>query len=398
MKPTLFKCKHILSAGCALGAALLAGCAGANSMEKTITLKTMGSLYFGGTVTKLDNGETFHGDHGYAQYFIPAKSRNYPLIMWHGIGQSGRSYESTPDGREGFMAILPRRDWPVYIIDQPRRGRAGRTLATEVTHAVPTTMRESSAWNAFRNGIWEPPKAPYCYSGTQFPHDPASVDQFFRQQTPDTGAEPRTSDYYRFMGNTMAELLKQTGPAVLITHSNSGKYGWFSGMAAPESLKAIVAFEPGHIVLPEGEKVFDPPAGTEDAGRNMQPIRVPEEEFRKLAKIPILIVYGDNIATEPSTIFNVNIWRLSSIRAKQFADAVNRRGGDVRVIRLPELGIRGNTHSPFADRNNLEIADLLERYLHEKGLDGRDRPHPGPARKAVSQYTIPLQNANTQQK
>ena len=68
------------------------------------------------------------------------------------------------------------------------------------------------------------------------------------------------------------------------------------------------------------------------------------------------------------------------------------------MIRLPELGIRGNTHAPFADRNNLEIADLLERYLHEKGLDGRDRPHPGPARKAVSQYTIPLQNANTQQK
>ena len=123
----------------------------------------------------------------------------------------------------------------------------------------------------------------------------------------------------------------------------------------------------------------------------------PEEEFRKLAKIPILIVYGDNIATEPSTIFNVNIWRLSSIRAKQFADALNRRGGDVRVIRLPELGIRGNTHAPFADRNNLEIADLLERYLHEKGLDGRDRPHSGPARKAVPQYTIPLQDANTQQ-
>ena len=49
MKPTLFKCKHILSAGCALGAVLLAGCAGANSMEKPITLKTMGSLYFGGT-------------------------------------------------------------------------------------------------------------------------------------------------------------------------------------------------------------------------------------------------------------------------------------------------------------------------------------------------------------
>lgn len=85
--------------------------------DKPIVLKTMGSLFFGGTVQTLPNGETFHGDHGYAQFYIPQNARTYPLIMWHGIGQSGRTYESTPDGREGYMAILPRRDWPVYIID-----------------------------------------------------------------------------------------------------------------------------------------------------------------------------------------------------------------------------------------------------------------------------------------
>ena len=182
MKPVLCTFHVVFGVALCLFARLSA--VESNAETKPIILKTMGSLYFGGTVTKLDNGETFHGDHGYAQYFIPAKSRNYPLIMWHGIGQSGRSYESTPDGREGFMAILPRRDWPVYIIDQPRRGRAGRTLATEVTHAVPTTMRESSAWNAFRNGIWDPPEAPYCYPGTQFPHDPASVDSSSASRRP----------------------------------------------------------------------------------------------------------------------------------------------------------------------------------------------------------------------
>lgn len=107
--------------------------------------------------------------------------------------------------------------------------------------------------------------------------------------------------------------------------------------------------------------------------------------------MPILIVYGDNIATGPSTIFNVNIWWLSSIRAKQFADAVNRRGGDVRVIHLPELGIKGNTYASFADLNNQEIVGLLEKYLHEKGLDGDNRPHRGSARKIVKQYTIPLE-------
>lgn len=52
-----------------------------------IVLQTMGSIMFGGTVTTRPNGETFHGDHGYAQYAIPQRSRSTPLIMWHGIGQ-----------------------------------------------------------------------------------------------------------------------------------------------------------------------------------------------------------------------------------------------------------------------------------------------------------------------
>lgn len=127
--------------------------------DKPIVLKTMGSLFFGGTVQTLPNGETFHGDHGYAQFYIPQNARTYPLIMWHGIGQSGRTYESTPDGREGYMAILPRRDWPVYIIDQPRRGRAGYTASkVDMTNAVPTITSESGVWDAFRNGLWLTPE------------------------------------------------------------------------------------------------------------------------------------------------------------------------------------------------------------------------------------------------
>lgn len=381
------------NASAALAAfACASGCATTTEQEERapIVLRTMGSLFFGGTVAKLENGETFHGDHGYAQFYVPARAHDLPLILWHGIGQSGRSWESTPDGREGFMAILPRRGWATYVIDQPRRGRAGRTLATEIVNAVPTTMRESAAWDAFRNGVWNPPKRPRFHATTLFPKDPASVEQFFRQQTPDTGAEPRTDEYYRFMGATMAELLKLTGPAILVTHSNSGKYGWFTGMTAPRHVRAIIAFEPGHFVFPDGEPVADPPPGTEANARNMRPIRAPEQEFRNLTKMPILIVYGDNIATKPSRVFNENVWRISSVRAEQFADAVNRRGGDVRILRLPEIGIRGSTHAPFADLNNQEIADLLEAFLREKGLDGCRNPHAGPRRAIRTEYTIPL--------
>ncbi len=51
------------------------------------------------------------------------------------------------------------------------------------------------------------------------------------------------------------------------------------------------------------------------------------------------------------------------------ADAVNRHGGDVTVVHLPEIGIRGNTHFPFSDLNNLEIADQMSTFLDQKNLD-----------------------------
>lgn len=360
--------------------------------DKPIVLKTMGSLFFGGTVQTLPNGETFHGDHGYAQFYIPQNARTYPLIMWHGIGQSGRTYESTPDGREGYMAILPRRDWPVYIIDQPRRGRAGYTSSkADTANAVPTVLMESAVWDAFRNGLWLRPEKPYFFPVSQFPKTPDAVDQFFRQQTPDTGAEPRTREYYQFMANTMAQLLKQTGPAVLITHSNSGKYGWYSGIADPQNIKAIVAYEPGACVFPSDDIPKDlTPSPLELVNDHQGPLVVPPEEFNRLTKMPILIIYGDNIAKEKSTNFNSEVWRVASHRAKQMVERINARGGDARLLILPEAGIRGNTHAPFADLNNLEIAKILEGFLHEKGLDGRENPHRGPKAKGLTEYTIPL--------
>lgn len=357
-----------------------------------LVLQTMGSFMFGGTVTTKPDGETFHGDHGYAQYYIPQHSRSIPLIMWHGIGQSGKSYESTPDGREGFQAMLPRRDWPVYIIDQPRRGRAGYTQAKASASAVPTVMMETSVWDAFRNGLWLPGKAATLFPGVQFPHDPASIDQFFRQQTPDTGDEPRTPEYRRALADTMTALLRQTGPAVLITHSNSGQYGWATGIAAtPGLLKAIVAYEPGACVFPEGERPAEIPAGHELVDVFQAPQMVPLEDFKQLTKMPILIVYGDNISTKQSTVFNSEVWRVASARARQFVDAVNRHGGNAQLVFLPELGLKGNTHAPFADLNNEQVADHLEMWLKAQGLDGYDTPHTGPTRKEVSKHTIPLQ-------
>ncbi len=89
----------------------------------------------------------------------------------------------------------------------------------------------------------------------------------------------------------------------------------------------------------------------------------------KFTKMPIVMYYGDFIPEKSSEFPGPDHWRTRLHMARLWAEAVNRRGGDVTVVHLPEIGIRGNTHFPFSDLNNIEIADLLSAWLHEKGLD-----------------------------
>jgi hypothetical protein len=88
-----------------------------------------------------------------------------------------------------------------------------------------------------------------------------------------------------------------------------------------------------------------------------------------LTKIPIIIYYGDYIPATPNKNPGQDGWRVRLEMAKLWRDSVNKHGGDVIIIHLPETGIYGNTHFPFSDLNNIEIADLMSQFLNEKGLD-----------------------------
>jgi hypothetical protein len=59
--------------------------------------------------------------------------------------------------------------------------------------------------------------------------------------------------------------------------------------------------------------------------------------------------------------------------ARLWCDAVNRHGGNVTLVPPPDIGIRGNTHVPFSDTNNVEIANLLSTFRAQKQLDGGPR-------------------------
>lgn len=98
---------------------------------------------------------------------------------------------------------------------------------------------------------------------------------------------------------------------------------------------------------------------------------MPVAEFKKLTQIPIQVVFGDNIPTSPTTPPGLDNWRTAIVQARLFVDAVNRHGGDAELLHLPVVGVYGNTHFPFSDLNNREVADLLSQYLKLKGLDRR---------------------------
>jgi hypothetical protein len=331
-----------------------------------MVIQDQGSFAFGGTVITGSDGNTFHGDHGYAQFQIPQNSRNLPLVMWHGGGQMGKTWESTPDGREGYQNIFVRRGFSTYIIDQPRRGRAGKsTMGVTIPNAVPN---EANLFTIFRLGVWTPPHPRRFFPHVQFPQDPASIDQYFRQVTPDTGpgggGATGVGVGATIATDAVAALFGKVGPSVLVTHSASGILGWQTALKS-DNVRAIVSYEPTVFVYPEGEPA--PPPGFAAA------IPVPLAEFKKLTKIPIQIVFGDNIGTELTGIFGIDLWVRSVPAAKAFVATLKAHGGDAEVLLLPEAGVFGNTHFPFSDLNNGKVADLLSRYLGERRLDRRGK-------------------------
>ena len=133
------------------------------------------------------------------------------------------------------------------------------------------------------------------------------------------------------------------------------------------NVKAIVAYEPFVSCFPQGEVPELPLLS--DGSAAPAAAAVSPRDFDKLTKIPIQIVWGDNIPKDPHACAAADVWRLSKMASHKFVDALNHRGGGTSILDLPSIGIRGNTHFPFSDLDSLRIADLLSDFLHKKGLD-----------------------------
>src|SRR5205085_10264838 len=92
----------------------------------------------------------------------------------------------------------------------------------------------------------------------------AVFDQFFASQLPSIEDFTEQQVLNR---DALLALLEKIGPAILLTHSQSGAFGWPVADARPELVKAIVAVEPNGPPFYGVENVPAPDWFRDAAGR-----------------------------------------------------------------------------------------------------------------------------------
>jgi hypothetical protein len=310
--------------------------------DKTLVLKAMGSFFVGGQRTEIRHsggvGATRPGhiwDGGmYVRYMIPSASRpKMPVVMWSGGCHTGKSFETTPDGREGWDTIFVRAGHPVYIVDATYRGRSPISqeslAAVRAGDAAPGTLPnlltcdEELAAGGFR------------LRNSNFPIE--SLDQYLAQLVPDwffsaqNGPAPNSK--------ALIALLEKIGPSVVLAHSQGGLSVYPTLIARPDLFTAYVAIE-----------ALGSCTAITDAGTSFP------------ATVPVLVMAGDPIVAGAPPPFGIE-------SCKKVAAA--HPSLRLSIDYLPEAGIRGNSHMMMLDRNNKQIADRIMSWIERTASAGR---------------------------
>jgi pimeloyl-ACP methyl ester carboxylesterase len=244
----------------------------------------------------------------------------------------------------GLVRILCAPGPPVYVPDQVGRARSGfdqqvfndvRSGTAEKT-SQPSILRlgdKYGAWTNFRFG----PSPGVPFSNNQFPVEAAA--ELSKQGIPDL------NQLYQGPNPTfkaLSDLAIQLKGAVLMGHSQGARFPTEAALIDASGLKGLILVEPGNCTAPWGTPYSD-------------------EQIAKLAKLPILLVFGDNLSN-PTGLAAPN-WQVRFEDCERFISKVNAAKGKAEMLFPPKLGIFGNTHMIMQDRNSLAIADLIMKWV-----------------------------------
>jgi pimeloyl-ACP methyl ester carboxylesterase len=311
-----------------------------------LVLQATGSFFVGGHAVSqtsqeigLFGGGSIMVDQMYVQFMIPLKHPMPPVVLIHGGTLSGKSFETTPDGRMGWYEYFARKGYPSYVVDQVGRARSGFNQApyndVRTGKLLPTqqsNMRRVASDTALvRFRITD--SEGRTFSDSQFPVSAAA--EFAKQAVPDL-SEGLPHDDPNF--SAIAELAQELKGAILIGHSQAGRYPFEAALLRPDSVRALVAVEP--------------------AGCNAAVYS--DAQIKTLAKSPILILFGDHLDAPQSAGIR---WPDAFRDCGSFVARITAAKGNATMLHTPELGIKGNSHMMMEDKNNLAIADLIMRWI-----------------------------------
>jgi pimeloyl-ACP methyl ester carboxylesterase len=344
-----------------------------------------GVLYEGGTYDDPASPTTMSGQMQ-VFYQIPAGSEHesgiVPIVMIHGSQQTGANFLGTPDGRPGWAAFFVSHGWPVYVIDQPGRGKSGyfpNAYGAQAANPSPTTVIRMFTAPELSSPLQWPQAALH----TQWPGGPGSgvpgeyaFDQFFSSQVANM---PDGNLALSLTTAAVTRLLDRIGPAVIITHSMSGPLSWMIPQANPGKIRAIIAVEPTGNSSLNGDVAPGTACGLSNVCLNFTPaingpadlgltrVPAPSTDLKScwlqtepahtlpwLNGIPILIATGE--ASYHSTYDYCTSKFLTQAKVPN------------QWVYLPTVGIHGNGHMQMLEMNNLEIARFYRRWLTSKLL------------------------------
>ncbi|EJL25222.1 hypothetical protein PMI01_04440 [Caulobacter sp. AP07] len=336
---------------------------------KPLVLKARGSFFVGGRSVEQKAGEILLGpddsvtvDQMYVEYMVPTGKTKAPVVMIHGAGLSGKSYDTTPDGRMGWYEYFVRKGHPTYVVDQVGRARSGfnqaainnrlsgassapSTPVAPTGPGAPAPMGPGAFRFGDRVGVWTNfrfgPRFGEAFPGAQFPVE--AVSELSKQAIPDlTSQTPSPNPTLKALSDLAIDL----DGAVLISHSQSGPFPMDASLIDPRGVAGIVAVEPGACRA-----------------------SYTDEQIAKLAKIPTLVVFGDNLSAQ--TGLSSLTWqnRLDGCRA--YAARIKAAGGQADIVATAERGIRGNSHMLMQDKNNIQIADIILQWMDDRAARSR---------------------------
>ncbi len=355
------------------------------NLPPTFEVKALGRtgfFYVGGKYVGEGENRVMAGQM-YVEALVPKKVRQpWPLVLIHGAAQTATNWMQTPDGRKGWAHYFVEQGYVVYMVDQPARGRspwhpnvngALRMFTTGAIEKQFTATEEHDLWSTSRKHTQWPGEGP----GKGKAGDPV-FDAFYATQVESLASSVETQTLVR---DAFSALLDKIGPSILVTHSQSGAFGWIIADARPKLVKGIVALEPaGPPFLPSKFAGGPPrPWGPTDIPLAYDPpVADPAKDLptfvQETPDAPGLIACAlqkelartlPNLAGKPVLV----VAAPASYHAESdhcMVKYLRQAGVPAEFVNLGDKGIKGNAHMMMIEKNNLEIAAFLHGWMKKK--------------------------------